>query len=74
MAVDTLLLRRINQTVDAERKFGTRTYLSYYMPFVGVRYYAIFDNDNVTEGERRIGPVGWRLDEPEIKMRTPVAA
>lgn len=80
MAVDTLLRRRIDHTVGVERKLPPRTYLSYYMPFVGIRYYAIFNEDDIAEGRHRIGPVGWRLHEPlvkgepEIKMRVPIAA
>jgi hypothetical protein len=36
------------------------TYLGSYMPFVGVRYYLILDEEDLARGRNRIGPVGWR--------------
>lgn len=37
-----------------------KTYLGYYMPFPGVRYYGLFTEEEVRRGLHHIGPVGWR--------------
>lgn len=37
-----------------------KLYLGYYMPFAGVRYYALFTEEEVRRGAHRVGPVGWR--------------
>ncbi len=46
-------------------------FLGDYMPFVGVRYYAIFDEQDIAQGRARIGPVGWRLSRTSIAVAAP---
>ena len=41
---------------------ATKTFIGYYIPFAGVRYYAFFNEHEVAEGRAKIGPVGWRRD------------
>ncbi len=43
-----------------------KAYFGSYMPFVGVRYFAVFGKTDVARGNTKIGPVGWTLrDAPE---------
>lgn len=44
-----------------------KAYLGFYMPFFGVRYYAMFDETDVARGNTKIGPVGWTLHETPEK-------
>lgn len=41
-----------------------RTYLGSYMPFAGIRYYAVFTDLDIARGRAKIGPVGWRVATP----------
>ena len=50
---------------DLELELRPRVYLGSYMPFAGVTYYAILDEQDILGDDARIGPVGWRL------LRTP---
>ena len=38
----------------------TRIMLGNYMPLAGVRYYAIFGEDDLALGNVKVGVVGWR--------------
>ncbi len=55
----TTTLRR-EDVVKDDRKITARTFLGDYIPFAGVRYYAMFGEGDLAEGRARIGPVGWR--------------
>ena len=39
-----------------------RHVLGSYSPFVGVRYYRVLDDLDVSEGRNKIGAVGWRVE------------
>lgn len=63
---------------NALRKAPTReTYIGHYMPFAGVKYYAIFDKKDIIKGKIEIGPVGWRLSKApdnDAERLMPIAA
>ena len=63
-----------------EHATGYKTYLGNYMPFAGVTYYGIFNEQDIVEGRTRVGPVGWRRakgtpgEEPAREIPVPLAA
>ena len=75
MTLMTPIRPDIDNTLE---KAPTReTYLGYYMPFAGVKYYAIFDKKDIMKGKIEIGPVGWRLSKAPVEdaeRLMPVAA
>jgi len=52
------------------------SYIGYYMPFAGVKYYEIFDNADIMKDKINIGPVGWRLSKApdDAERLMPIAA
>jgi hypothetical protein len=64
----------INDLVT-KHKAEPKVYLGSYMPFAGVKYYGLFDEEDVAEGRTHIGAVGWRRAESaSAESREPVAA
>lgn len=57
--MNTTTLKREDELKD-NRRDTARTFLGDYMPFAGVRYYAIFDERSLAKRGAKIGPVGWR--------------
>ena len=52
---------RESSTLDERDDGMPKVYLGSYMPFPGIRYYVILDEDDKAAGSARIGPIGWRL-------------
>ena len=67
----------VPEKIRREPAKAKRVYIGSYMPFAGVRYYALFDDADVVLGRTHIGPVGWRRKAElpyEDDKREPVAA
>ena len=72
------LMTPIRPNIDNtfEKTPTRKVYVGYYMPFAGVKYYAIFDDTDIMKDKIKIGPVGWRLSKApdDAERLMPVAA
>lgn len=59
MSYDVALLPARGSTPQAAVRL--KHFLGSYMAFAGVRYYAVLDDQDVSEGRHKIGGVGWSL-------------
>ena len=46
---------------DERKSREASVFLGSYIPFTGVKYYSLFDEQAIREGKNRTGTVGWRL-------------
>lgn len=64
--------------IPLEKAPTRKARFGYYMPFAGVKYYAIFNSADIETDRIKIGPVGWRLSKPTkekiAEHRVPMAA
>ena len=68
---DVTLLEKESPGLDEERAPASVALWGSYMPFAGVRYYAILDEHDVAEGRNRIGAVGWRPPNATRRKHVP---
>ncbi len=67
----TMGTREMEVGLGLEGETAPVVFLGDYMPFVGVRYYAIFDEQDIAEGRTKIGLVGWRLGRTQVATKGP---
>ena len=53
-------LNKDSSALDETYEVGPKFFLGSYMPFAGVKCYAILDEEEIHKGRNRIGDVGWR--------------
>ena len=69
---------RLNKNIPPiSRERRSKSYLGDYMPFAGVKFYALLKDIDIARGGNKIGPVGWRrgndLDEPDATENNELA-
>lgn len=55
---------------DERKSKGASVFLCSYVPFTGVKYYSLFDEQAIREGRNTIGTVGWRLGRTSAETIT----
>ena len=53
----------VTDNVAQQEEVASKVVLGSYMPFAGVRYYALMDHERIADGRKKIGTVGWRLSD-----------
>ena len=54
-------------TKEKERNRVSTVLFGSYMPFIGVKYYSLFDEQAVCECKNKTGAIGWRIGKTSVK-------